>query len=176
MTASAQMPDVISNETSGLALVYSMPSPPIEDPSRSRALQARALLVWEHAPRFVRNAATSLPTFLLDLGLLFLLVRFARMDYLLATIASFVVANGLGYFMSRWLVFGETTRGVRIGLVYFLAIAAVSAFALTPLMWVGVSLLHIDVVVSRIIASVVVGVGSYLANLTFNFRVARPAS
>ena len=76
------------------------------------------MLVWEQAPRFVRNAATSLPTFLLDLGLLFWLVSRLHIDYLLATIVSFLVANGLGYFAARWLVFGETKRGVRDGSWY----------------------------------------------------------
>jgi putative flippase GtrA len=148
-----------------------MQSAPIEDPSRSRAESARVLLVWARAPRFVRNAITSLPSFLLDLGLLFLLVRWVHLDYLLATILAFLAANGLGYFMARWLVFGETKRGVSAGLVYFLAIAAVSAFALAPLMWLGVSVLHVDVIVSRIVSAIFVGVGSYLANLMLNFRV-----
>jgi putative flippase GtrA len=124
-------------------------------------------------PRFVRNAVTSLPTFLLDLGLLFLLVQRGHLNYLVATVIAFLIANGLGYFMARWLVFAETKRGVSTGLVYFLAIAAISAFALTPLMWLGVSVLHVDVIVSRIVAATIVGVGSYLANLMFNFRVAR---
>jgi putative flippase GtrA len=131
-------------------------------------------LAWGHAPRFARNAAISLPTFIFDLGLLFLLVRRAHLDYLIATVVSFLVANGLGYFLARWLVFAGTKRGLSAGLVYFLAIAALSAFAVVFLMWLSVSVFHFDVILSRIAASGIVGVGGYLLNLMVNFRVARP--
>ena len=128
---------------------------------------------WERAPRFVRNAAISFPTFLLDLGLLFLLVRWTHVAYLVATIIAFLIANGLSYFLARRLVFAGTKRGVRSGLVYFLAIATFSAFALTPLMWLSVSVLHIDFILSRVAAASIVGVCGYLLNLMLNFRVSR---
>jgi len=141
--------------------------------AHSRGHVRRGLAAWGRAPRFFRNAAISLPTFLIDLGLLYTLVRRAHLHYLAATIVAFLVANGLGYFLARWLVFEGTTRGVRAGLVYFLAIAGLSAAAVTALMWVSVSVLHIEVIVSRIIAGTVVGVGGYLLNLMLTFRVAR---
>ena len=131
-------------------------------------------MAWGQAPRFARNAAISLPTFIFDLGLLFLLVRRTHFDYLIATVVSFLVANGLGYFLARWLVFAGTKRGLSAGLVYFLAIAALSAFAVVFLMWLSVSVFHFDVILSRIAASGIVGVGGYLLNLMVNFRVARP--
>jgi len=116
-------------------------------------------MAWAQAPRFVRNAAISFPTFLIDLGLLFLLVRRGHVDYLVATIVSFLIANGLSYFLARRLVFVETKRRVGAGLLYFLAIAALSAFALTPLMWQSVSVLHVDVILSRLGSAGIVGVG-----------------
>jgi len=111
--------------------------------------------------------------FLVDLGLLYVLVRRAHLHYLTATIAAYLVTNAVTYFLARRLVFEETRRGVRAGLVYFLSIGAVSAFALTPLMWLFVEVFHIDVIVSRIVAAGVTGVCGYLLNLTVNFRVAR---
>lgn len=132
----------------------------------------RVFQAWERTPRFVRNAAISLPTFLLDLGLLALLVQWARMEYLAATLIAFLVANTVSYFLARQLVFGETNRGVRAGLVYFLAIAALSVGALTALMWLFVSVFHFEVILSRVVAAALVGLGGYLLNLVFNFRVA----
>jgi putative flippase GtrA len=143
------------------------------DNSRRRARLTPLIAAWDKAPRFARNAAISLPTFLIDLGLLFTLVRGAHVAYLVATIVSFLVANGLSYFLARRLVFAETRRGVRSGLLYFLAIATLSAFALTPLMWLSVSVLHIDFILSRIATASLVGVGGYLLNLMLNFRVTR---
>jgi putative flippase GtrA len=130
-------------------------------------------VAWGKAPRFARNAAISFPAFLFDLGLLFLLVRAIHLDYLVATIVAFLVANGLSYFLARWLVFDGTKRGLSAGFVYFLVIAALSAFAVTLMMWLAVSVLHFDVILSRIGAAGVTGVGGYLLNLMLNFRVAR---
>ena len=128
---------------------------------------------WGRTPRFIRNALISLPTFLFDLALLILLVQHAHLDYLLATLLAFLVANALSYFLARWFVFPETRRGMKTGLVYFLMIAAIGALALTPTMWLLVRILHVDFVLSRIVAAATLGVGGYLLNLLFNFRVAR---
>lgn len=150
-----------------------MPSDPLTEPPRRPAGLTRAFEAWGKVPRFARNAAISLPTFLLDLGLLFLLVRRAHLDYLLATVVSFLIANGLSYFLARWLVVVGTKRGMRAGFVYFLVIAALSAFAVTGLMWLAVSVFHFEVISSRIGAAGFVGIGGYLLNLLLNFRVAR---
>ena len=150
-----------------------MPSDPTTEPPQRRATLTRFFEAWGQTPRFARNAAISLPTFLLDLGLLFLLVRRAHLDYLLATIVAFLIANGVSYFLARRLVFVGTKRGMRAGFVYFLAIAALSAFAVTGLMWLAVSVCHFEVISSRVGAAGIVGIGGYLLNLMLNFRVAR---
>jgi putative flippase GtrA len=146
---------------------------PTPEPSPRPPAPGRAFEAWGKAPRFARNAAISFPAFLFDLGLLFLLVRAIHLDYLVATIVAFLVANGLSYFLARWLVFDGTKRGLSAGFVYFLVIAALSAFAVTLMMWLAVSVLHFDVILSRIGAAGVTGVGGYLLNLMLNFRVAR---
>ena len=140
------------------------------------ALRARAAMAWGGVPRFIRNVLVSAPTFLVDIGLLFLLVRVAHLNYLVAVVVAFLAANGLSYVLARRLVFGETRRGVRAGLIYFFAIAALSAVALIPLMWLFVSLFHLDIIVSRVAAASLVGAGGYLLNLLFNFRVAHAQS
>ncbi|MGH7024827.1 MAG: GtrA family protein [Caulobacteraceae bacterium] len=146
---------------------------PTPEHSRRRTELTRLFLAWGQAPRFLRNAAISLPTFLLDLGMLFLLVRRAHLDYLVATVISFLAANSLSYFLARWLVFHGTKRGLRAGLIYFLVIAALSMVAVSILMWLSVGVFHFDVILSRIGAAGIVGIGGYLLNLMVNFRVAR---
>ena len=150
-----------------------MPPRSTTEHSRRRSEPSRFHVAWVQAPRFARNVAVSSPTFLFDLGLLFLLVRRAHLDYLVATVVSFLIAHGLSYFLARWLVFAGTKRGLSAGLLYFLAIAVLSAFAVTALMWLSVSVLHFEVIFSRIAAASIVGVGGYLLNLMVNFRVAR---
>jgi putative flippase GtrA len=127
---------------------------------------------WERLPRFLRNALISFPTFVCDLVLLVFLVRYVHLGYLPATVVAFLTANVASYILARTLVFPESRRGLRAGFVYFLAIAAFSTLMLTPLMWVLVGVFHFYYVVSRILAASIVGVGGYLLNLLFNFRVA----
>lgn len=135
-------------------------------------MASQVSVLWEQIPRFLRNALISLPTFLGDLGLLVVLVRYLHLDYLLATIIAFLAANLLSYLLARRLVFAGSRRGLEAGCVYFLAIAALSALMLTPLMWVLVGVFHFDYLLSRILAAGIVGVGGYSLNLIFNFRVA----
>lgn len=161
----------VSNESLPAALPVRMPSLPT---TRSRALsgwRTGLSTAWARAPRFIRNVAVSFPTFLFDLGLLWLLVRRAHIDYLVATIVAFLIANGISYFLARRLVFGETRRGVGVGLIYFLIVAAAGVGALTPMMWLFVTVFHIEIIVSRIASASIVGVGGYLVNLILNFRV-----
>jgi putative flippase GtrA len=150
-----------------------MPHASTTERSGRRTKVTRFFVAWGHAPRFARNAAVSFPAFLFDLGLLFLLVRLVHLDYLVATVVAFLVANGLSYFLARWLVFIGTKRGLRAGLVYYLAIAALAAFTVALLMWLFVSVFHFDVILSRIGVASIVGLGGYVLNLMVNFRVAR---
>src|SRR5579863_1765137 len=64
-----------SNETRRPALDHCMPFPRTTEHSGRRAWPAGVFVAWGQVPRFVRNAVISLPTFLTDLGLLFLLIR-----------------------------------------------------------------------------------------------------
>ena len=132
---------------------------------------------WNATPRFLRNVAISLPMFIVDLAMLYGLVHYTHMQYLVATIVTFLTANAISYFLARRLVFLETQRGLKAGLVYFLAIATLSALAITPLMWLFVTVFHIDVILSRVVTASSVGLAGYVLNLVFNFRVSdRPES
>lgn len=140
---------------------------------------SRVAVTWTRLPRFVRNVLVSLPTFLLDLGLMVVLVQYVGLDYRPATIIAFFVTHILGYVLVRRLVFAESGRGPMSGLVYFLAIAATGVLLITPLMWMLVSWFHVEYVVSRVIAGVIVGLGGYLVNRYGIFRkglrVVRPS-
>ena len=140
---------------------------------------SRVAVAWARTPRFVRNVLVSMPTFLLDLGLMVGLVQYVHLDYRPATILSFFVTHIIGYVLVRRLVFAESGRGPMSGLVYFLAIAATGVLLITPLMWLLVSAFHVEYVVSRVVAGVIVGLGGYLVNRYGIFReglkVVRPS-
>jgi putative flippase GtrA len=119
---------------------------------------------WLGLPRFVRNTLVSLPTFLVDISLLLVLVRLLSVNYLIAGLVSFLAATVLSYFLARRMVFRESRRGMRAGFVAFLAVAAASALLLAPAMGLLVGVFHLDLVVARVIATIAVSVGAYLAN------------
>lgn len=105
--------------------------------------------------------------------LLIVLVRCLHWPYLAATIIAFLLVNLVSYLLARRLVFAETRRGMKTGLAYYILIAALSGAMLTALMWVLVGVLHVNYVASRIVAAGAAGIGGYLLNLVFNFRLAR---
>jgi putative flippase GtrA len=137
---------------------------------RQTRLWSRMGVAWARTPRFVRNVLVSLPTFVLDLGLMIVLVQYVGLDYRPATIASFFVTHIFSYALLRRLVFTGSDRAPMSGLVYFLAIAATGVLLITPLMWLLVSAFHIEYVVSRVVAGVIVGLGGYLVNRYGIFR------
>jgi len=113
----------------------------------------------------------SLPTFLFDLALLVILIQWLRMTYVIATVVAFIATNVLSYFLARRLVFAESRRGLKSGLVYFLAIASVSTLLLAPLMWLLVDVIRLGYFPSRILVAGVLGIAGYASNLLLNFQL-----
>ncbi|MBA3788884.1 GtrA family protein [Patescibacteria group bacterium] len=127
--------------------------------------------------RFLRYVAVTLPTFLLDLGLLVLLTQVFSVNYVLATGIAFIVATTANYFLSRRFVFMGSHRSFSLGYVYFLTIALVGLFTVTSSIWVLVGLLHFNYILSRLLIAFVEGMWNYLMNLYLNFKVSgKPVS
>lgn len=122
--------------------------------------------------RFIRYSTVGVGTFALDLGLLFLFTDYLGIHYLLSAGLAFVVAVTLNYILSRRHVFSETERPLASGYAYFVGIAFLALVAIIMLMYLAVDILHLNYLVSRIFIAGMVGIGTYLMNLYFNFRVA----
>ncbi len=120
--------------------------------------------------RFVRFSTVGFGTFLLDLGLLGLLVR-AGVHYLPAAAAAFLAAVSLHYIISRHIVFPGTTRGVRAGYGIFLGIAVGSLLLITGSLAVLVGMLGLPLLSSRVLIAAVAGVWNFLMNAHVNFRI-----
>ena len=118
----------------------------------------------------LRNTVSSSLSFLVSIGVLWLLVTYADMDEVLAAAIGFVTAQSAHYELARGWIFPESARAVGTGYVIFLANAGlgmaitVSLYALL-LDWTGMNYL-----VARVLVSVVAGLAMFLSNATLNFR------
>lgn len=121
--------------------------------------------------RFMRYAAVGISTLAFDLVLLYVLTEYVGIPYYIGTPLAFLVAVSINYLISRRLVFKGTARNHTTGYTYFIIIALVGATATTT----GVAFLvqygHLYYLLARVLVAGFVGVGNYLANLFFNFKV-----
>lgn len=121
--------------------------------------------------RFLRYSLVGGSTLLFDLILLYLITTYGGVPYYIGTPLAFLVAVSVNYFISRRFVFGGTTRGHGLGYSYFITAALVGAGVTT----LGVALLvtyaGLYFMFARVLTAGVVGIGNYLFNLFYNFKV-----
>lgn len=121
--------------------------------------------------RFLKYATVGGSTFAFDLALLWVMTEVFLVPYLLSTALAFLVAVSINYFVSRRYVFKGTSRRMHHGYVYFILIACGGALAVTGAVALLVTLFSMHYLVARVLVACVVGIGNYLFNLHFNFKV-----
>jgi putative flippase GtrA len=135
-----------------------------------RGLPGR-LLNWRGSVLFVRNAAASGVSFLLDLALLWAMVSELGWNKLIAAAGAFVVANAVHYLIARKWVFHESDQGMVAGYGWFL----VNALAGLAIVMVLFALLSgpagIPYLIARVIASLCAGTVVFALNAILNFRL-----
>lgn len=120
----------------------------------------------------MKYAAVGGSTFAFDLVLLWVVTELFGVPYQISTAGAFLVAVSLNYALSRKFVFKGTTRRVHHGYLYFILIACGGAAVVTGAVAFLVSLFGMHYLIARIIVACFVGIGNYLFNLHFNFKVA----
>lgn len=117
-----------------------------------------------------RDALVSSVTFALGLGLMWVLVEFAKMDETVAAAVSFAVGNSLHYAAARSWIFRGTTRGLAKGYGYFLANAGVGLVIMVLLFAALTGWTSMHYLIARALASIVAGSIIFVLNAVFNFR------
>lgn len=122
-----------------------------------------------------RNTVVSTGVFLIGLALLWALVEIGHVDKVLATAASFLLANSLHYLLGRTWIYRGTARGVTPGYAFFLVNAALGLTV--TLILFGAMIRYTDVnyllaryLLARVLVSVVAGLLMFLLNATLNFE------
>ena len=121
--------------------------------------------------RFIRYASVGVSTLLFDLGMLYVAVSLIGVPYYVATPITFLIAVSCNYVLSRHFVFKDSARSWHVGYSYFAVVAILGAFVTTALVAGLVSYLGLYYLVARILVAGLVGIGNYLFNLYFNFKV-----
>jgi putative flippase GtrA len=135
-----------------------------------RGLPGR-LLNRRSSTLFMRNAAASSVSFLVDLALLWAMVSELGWNKLIAAAGAFVVANALHYLIARKWVFHESDQGMVAGYGWFL----VNALAGLAIVMVLFALLSgpagIPYLIARVFASLCAGIVVFALNAILNFRL-----
>ena len=138
--------------------------------NQAGSLSAR-LFSGDTAWMLVRNTVVSTGVFLLGLGLLWVMVERARMDTLVATGISFLIATCLHYALGRAWIFSGTERPVVTGYGFFLINAAIGLVVTVGLMALLLAVLPDRFyLIARVIVSVFAGLAMFLLNGILNFR------
>jgi len=121
--------------------------------------------------RFLRYTLVGGSTLLFDLALLYLVTTYLGVPYYIATPLAFLVAVSINYMVSRRFVFKGTERGHVYGYSYFITAALVGAGITTLGVTVLVTYAGLYFMFARVLIACVVGIGNYLFNLFYNFKV-----
>ncbi len=121
--------------------------------------------------RFLQYSLVGITTFGFDLLLLFALIELFHVSVVLATMVAFAIAVTLNYSISRQWVFRGTKRGFLTGHLYFFILAMLGLCITTLLMWLLTSDASVQLYIVRTMVAGLVGIGNYLLNGYFNFKV-----
>jgi len=127
---------------------------------------------WRGLVRLLKYAGVGIPTFVLDLGILYVLTDILHIHYVVSASAAFIIAFSLNYHLSRKYVFSETLRSMRAGYAIFLCVGGSGLFLIAGLMYLCVDIAGMDYMVSRILIASLIGLWNYYINLYVTFRVA----
>ncbi len=130
------------------------------------------MLVTPPIRRFLRYAVVGASTLTFDLVLLYAVTEFAGVPYYIATPLAFALAASVNYLISRKHVFHGTERAIHHGYLYFILLAILGATLTTLGVAFMVHYLGLYYMLARVLVAGVVGMGNYLLNLHFNFKVA----
>ena len=122
--------------------------------------------------RFFKYALVGWSTFAFDLLLIWIMTELLSIPYWFSTALGFAIAVSINYFVSRRFVFKGTERAIHHGYVFFILFAFGGAAFIAGAVTLLVTLFGLYYLLARVLVAGVVGMGNYLFNLHFNFKVA----
>lgn len=118
----------------------------------------------------VRNTIVSCSVFTIGLFVLWVLVKFAGIDKVVAAGVGFIIAATLHYILGRSWIFRGTDRGFRKGYILFLVNSGIGLLLTTGLYALLLNWTEVNYLFARIIVSLFAGLMVFMLNALFNFR------
>lgn len=113
--------------------------------------------------QIIKFGITGVLCFIIDYGVLLILTEIFSVFYLISAGISFVMANGVNYFLSIKFVFQspKVNRGNR--LIVFMCLSAIGLMINQLIMWVMVSQMDIHYAISKIAATAIVMIYNFIS-------------
>jgi putative flippase GtrA len=129
------------------------------------------LIIKNDFSRFVKYVAAGVIFFCIDLAIFWYFTKNLKMEYILATIVAFTIANSLNYFVNRNWGFRDTA--VKIGKSYasYMLVGATALILITLLMLFAVQVLAAPYFASRATIGILVGLWNYIINHLHIFEI-----
>lgn len=129
------------------------------------------MFTWPMFRKCLKYGLVGGGTFLIELPLLYLLLKYTTLHYTVAITLLFILATISNYYFSRKFVFKDTTRGVKSGYIFFLAISGIGLLLTLSIVYLLVDVFGVNVLISRTIAVGLVYLWNFGANQYFNFKL-----
>lgn len=109
----------------------------------------------------------------INLFLLFFFIKELGMHYLLSNSVSYAIAVVINYIFNKKYVFktdGSTVNSTRIEFIKFVSVRIASLFADNALLYLIVDVIKIDLLVGKILSSLIIILSTFVLNKVFVFR------
>ena len=119
---------------------------------------------------FLGYNASSLFTFLLELGLLYICTTGARLPYYVAVPIAFITTTLVHYVICPLWVFNRSGRAIPFEYGYFMSILGSGLLWTLLLVAIFIQAFGVSVIVGRILAGIFTSVWNFYLNARFNFK------
>ena len=119
---------------------------------------------------FLCYDASSLPTFLLELLLLYVCTTLLSLPYWVGIPLSFSASSLVQYLLCHWWVFPRSGRSIAVEYGYFMSVVLAGLVWVFLLVAIFVQVFGAPVLMARLLASVFTGLWNFYLNARLSFR------
>lgn len=132
---------------------------------------SRIILLNKLIRRGSRYSIVGLGTFLLDMGILSVLLTWTPMPYPLAVALGFFTGVSINYYIAYHWVYAGTVQTFYHGYSFFIIVAIGGVLVITLSTTILVEFFYIPIFIARIFMGAIIGTVNFFVNTFFNFRI-----
>lgn len=121
--------------------------------------------------RGVKYSIIGVSTYTLDISIVLLLTTHTTLYYPFAVAIGFFIGVTVNFLISYHWVYADSAQTAGRGYLYFVTIALLGIVVITASTTALVETLGLSLLVARTVVATLVGIGVFLINTIFNFKV-----